>query len=46
MFMLNGQREKGGFWANNKQLANDLIKVGCYIITLKVIKEVVDRFDL
>lgn len=46
MFMLNGQREKGGFLANNKQLINDLIKVGCYFVTLKVIKEVVDRFDL
>lgn len=46
MFMVNNGQSNGSFWVRHKQLTNDLIKVGCLFVSLKIIKAVSDRIDI
>jgi hypothetical protein len=46
MFMVNNGQSKGSFWQRNKQLTDDLFKVGCLLVSLKIIKAVTDRIDI
>lgn len=45
MFMVNNGSAKGSFWARHKQLTDDLFKVGCLFVSLKLIKAITDRID-
>jgi hypothetical protein len=45
MFMVNNG-EKGSFWQRHKDLADNVIKAGCIVLTLKLTKLAVDVFQL
>ncbi len=38
--------EKGSFWQRHKDLADNVIKAGCIVLTLKLTKLAVDVFQL
>lgn len=43
--MVNSGKENVSFWAKHKAVTDDLIKAGCIIVSLKLIKILVDRID-
>jgi hypothetical protein len=42
--MVNSTQSKN-FWARHKQLTDDLFKVGCLFVSLKIVKIITDRID-
>jgi hypothetical protein len=46
MFMVNNGGEKGSFWQRHKDLADNMLKAGCIVVTLKLTKLAVDVFQL
>jgi len=43
--MVNGG-EKGSFWQKHKELADNVLKAGCIVLSLKLTKMAVDMFQL
>ena len=45
MFMVNTEK-KTSFWARHKELTDDIFKVGCIFVSLKIMKAITDRVNV
>lgn len=43
--MVNNTQTNGTFWVRHKQLTDDLFKVGCLFLALKIAKAITDKID-